>query len=160
LQAVFRQLLRATCDPPPADHGGQFGAGIVNVQRLLQAALPLQEQVDISFLSEMLESELELAPQLPAEDLTAVFDTVPAHVVQENLAVMAGTPELEAAPQLGRYEEELLFHILTNPELRAPFTGEMTAGEGELESGAPAIDLYAALQAVPGLSTGLRAQLA
>jgi len=38
--AVFKELLRATADPAPALPGDQYGAGIVNVRRLVEPPLP------------------------------------------------------------------------------------------------------------------------
>ena len=81
---------------------------------------------------------------------------MPQDRVEERLARASGVPVENLDAALDGYEEELMFHMVTNPELRETMAyGSPAAGSGEaLESAAPA-----ALTAVPGLSDSLRGRL-
>jgi hypothetical protein len=46
LQEVFRKLLKESCDDPPQGHNGQFGSGIINVHKLLEAPLSTEAEVN------------------------------------------------------------------------------------------------------------------
>ncbi len=154
---LFRQLLAESADKPPLDHGGQFGAGIVNVKRLLETPLPevggsspaLMENIDAGALSP------DGAAAVDA--VAAVFDTVPQFSVQERLTTITALPGQELDTALDGVEAELLFHLVTNPALREA----MSAGPRPAFA-AESMQSFAAspgLTDVAGLSATLRDRL-
>ena len=156
LNDVFRRVLKDSSDPPPLDDNGEFGAGIVNVKKLLDAALP----DPASFAAPALES-LEAIEAQPKEATvtgaaSSLFETVPRDRVEERLAQASGVPVENLDAALDGYEDELMFHMVTNPELRETMAyGSPAPGDGDaLESATPAT-----LAAVPGLSDSLRGRL-
>ncbi len=79
---------------------------------------------------------------------------------------MLQTPESELDENLAGVEDELLFHILTNPQLRSQFvdTGEMAEeAEGpvsfDIAAGGEAAGLNESFQALPGLSDRIKGRL-
>lgn len=157
LNEVFRRVLSDSSDAPPLDHNGEFGAGIVNVKKLLEADLPEPD----SFFTEALEESFETVEQSPAAatavgTVASVFETVPQQEVQKRLALVINVPAHKLDAALAGVEEELLFHMVTNPALRETIAHGLPAESAEesLESAAPAD-----LSAVPGLSNTLRGRL-
>ncbi len=150
LNEVFRRVLSDFSDAPPLDHHGQFGAGIVNVKKLLEADLP----DPASFAAEITESlETARLPSTAVDTVAGVFETVPAQDVEERMAVVVNVPADELNSTLAGVEDELLFHMVTNPELRQVMVAGAPAGGAEvgMESTAPED-----MSSVPGLSTTLR----
>lgn len=156
LNEVFRRVLRDASDDPPLGHNNEFGVGIVNVKKLLEAELP----DPASFAPSALES-LESLETLPAEATAvgaaaSIFESVPQEQLQERLAAASGVPAAELDAALDGYEEELLFHMVTNPALRETmlYGSTQTGGEDAFESATPA-----SLADMPGLSESLRGRL-
>jgi subtilisin family serine protease len=156
LNDVFRRLLKDASDPPPLDHNGEFGAGIVNVKKLLEAELPDPATFAAPALESLEPVELQPAEMTVSGAASLLFETVPHDKVEERLAQAAGVPTENLDAALDGYEEELMFHMVTNPELRDTMVyGSPTKGSDDaLESAAPAT-----LAAVPGLSDSLRGRL-
>lgn len=174
LQEVFRKVLTESCDPPPEDHHGQFGSGILNARSVLEAALPPEDEISQDILDGLLlAAGPEQAEEKGAGKIAVVFDTVSTDDVRARLSEMwEQLPEDELDTRLEGVEDELLFHIITNPGLRAAFVsveeappaiGDDSAVDGPLmDAGAEAISksLHEQLLAVPGLSDSLRQRIA
>jgi thermitase len=168
LNDVFRQVLKDSCDEPPSGHNGNFGRGIVNARRLLEAPLPPASDLRAE---PGLDGVAFGAVEQPAggeEGFFATLDSLPEPDVRRNLSAMMGKPESELDDDLAGLEDELLFHILTNPQLRSRFvaTDEMSEGaeDDAFAFGAPAGSDVAVLkdtfQAVPGLSDSVKGRIA
>jgi hypothetical protein len=121
LAAVFRKLLIESCDPPPAEHSGEFGKGIVNARRLLETPLPTREELRAGPSLLMAEAALAVAEPTPLAGVRAVaeaFDDVPRERLTADLALLLEVPEDELAAQLQGVGREVVFHALTTPEVR------------------------------------------
>ena len=156
LNEVFRRALSDSSDAPPLDHNGEFGAGIVNVKKLLEADLPEPDSFGTDALESLEAAELSPAEATAVGAVAGVFESVPQEQVQERLSMVAGVPAGEVDAALAGVEEELLFHMVTNPALRETIAyGSTAEGSGEgLESITPV-----GLSTVPGLSDTLRGRL-
>ena len=130
LATVFRWVLEKACDPPPANHGGEFGRGIVNACRTLTTPLPTLDELRTGTEAPLLEAFAESAPSpvvtSGVETVARAFPNVPRPVLEERLAPLF-QPALESANDLaGRTRgvgEELVFQIATSPELRRAILG-------------------------------------
>jgi hypothetical protein len=131
---VFREVLKAACDPPPEDHQGQFGAGIVNAARTLTAELPDEDELAARFLEPTFTRGLLEAEPPKSDYFSSIFDTQPPAEVRQRLAALLDIPEsdLEARLQVLN-REELAFYLITDPDLREFVTGWQVA-EAELSS--------------------------
>jgi len=171
LQEVFRKVLTESCDPPPEDHHGQFGSGIINGRSVLEAALPPEDEIS----QDTLDGSLAAGPEQEkgAGKIAVVFDTASTDDVRAGLSEMwEQLPEDELDTRLEGVEDELLFHIITNPGLRNAFVsveeapraiGDDFVLDGSLmDADAKAISksLHEQLLAVPGLSNSLRQRIA
>jgi thermitase len=165
LQEVFRKVLTKSCDPPPEDHHGQFGSGIINGRSVLEAALPPEDEIS----QDILDGSLAAGPEQEkgAGKIAVAFDTVSTDDVRAGLSEMwEQLPEDELDTRLEGMEDELLFHIMTNPGLRNAFVsveeappaiGDDFALDGPLmDADAKAISksLHEQLLAVPGSIAG------
>lgn len=141
LATVFRRVLEAACDPPPANHQGEFGRGIVNACRTLTTPLPELEELRATTEAPLLESIAESAPAPVVtsgfEVVARAFPNMPRPMLEERMAALF-PPTLEtAAPMAERVRgvgEEMVFQIATTPELREAILGRRPAG---LEMEAP-----------------------
>lgn len=167
LNEVFRKVLQDSCDPPPSDHNNNFGRGIVNARRLLEAPLPAAADLRAELGLDQVSFALVEQADGDEEGVVAALDSLPEPNVRQNLAAMLQTPESELDENLAGVEDELLFHILTNPQLRYQFvtTGEM-AEEAEdapvsfgSVAGSDAAKLNESFQALPGLSDNIKGRL-
>lgn len=127
---VFNRLLRENSDPMPTWEEGQFGAGILNVEKLLAAALPdllmppafeMQEYVTIDTggiptFEHLFEQSLR-KKRSGCEAATASLDTV----LTKQLATLLRTTEAALPTRLREVGQELAFHLATNPELYEQF---------------------------------------
>lgn len=163
LTAVFRKLLTESCDPPPAGHGGQFGQGIVNARRLLETPLPTLEELRSGPSLLMAEAALAVAEPTPIAGLRAVaeaFDGVPRERLNADLSLLLNVPEDELAAQLQGVGREVVFHALTNPEVREALLAREEEGEpGLLAAEAALPEARASLLGMP-LSERLRNRIA
>jgi thermitase len=114
LAAVFKELLLiAGVDTPPDWDRTQFGAGIVNAQKVLAAPLPATPPAGGV-------RALHASPA-PANDSTALLDYFPeADPTEVHLALLRllQTDERQLGTLLEQYGDELQFHIATNPAVR------------------------------------------
>ncbi|MCB0175649.1 MAG: S8 family serine peptidase [Anaerolineae bacterium] len=114
LAAVFKELLITVgVDTPAGWDSTRYGAGIVNAQKVLAAALP-----DTSPAGGV---QALHASAVPADDRTALLDYFPdIDPTQVHLALLRllNTNARQAGPLLDRYGDELQFHIATNPAVR------------------------------------------
>ncbi|MCB9434480.1 MAG: caspase family protein [Ardenticatenaceae bacterium] len=138
LYEVFRHQLQATASSAPFIASGNFGAGIVDAEALLNEPLP-----DPAALAAARDVCGEV---IAASSITNVFDTAPANEVRTTLGqALAIAPE-EIDAHLAGVEEELIFHILTNSTLRQLVTADLeTTGRGEMDT-PPAAALARSLQ--------------
>ena len=123
LYLVFRELLKASCDAPPENDRGQFGAGIVNAQQTVTAELPDEDELLARFVeAEMVESLPEAAPT-ETDYFSTIFDTLPKEEIHQRLAALLRVPDTNLTAHLKSVnQEELAFHLITNPELREYLT--------------------------------------
>jgi len=156
LQEVFRKVLRESCDPPPQGHAGLFGGGIINARRALDAPLPAVDEVVQDVFAAPLAAGFQMDASQSADRLTEVFDTVDAGAVRGRLCEMFGRSDAELNDSLAGVEDELIFHILTNPGVRQNF---LVADDTLLSDVAPAASsatLREQFLALPELSANLR----
>jgi serine protease len=116
LAAVFKDLLMAQgVTTPPGWKKDRHGAGILDVASLLSAALP-DTPPAIG-----LRVRAAAAPRRP-HDLDRILpyfpDTAPQHV-RRGLVRLLGTSEDQLPARLDELGDELVFHIATNPDVRA-----------------------------------------
>ncbi len=147
LNEVFRHMLRISADPPPAGHDGKWGGGIINARRLLETPLPPPS----TFATAGFESLT--VPTDPK--FNEVFTEVPADVLRGRLSATLGVSGEALDGRLDTVGPELLFHVVTNPTLRARYQQEISTMEG-ISTEATGQQLQAELLAVPGLSNRLR----
>lgn len=148
LNEVFRRVLKASCDPWPGDQSADFGAGIINVPRLLAEPLPDPESFAVEESGGL---EAAAGPPTATEAVADVFDGVPAPIVDNRLSAATGIPRAELDSQLAGVEYEVIFHLVTNPELREGMAAEL----GGLESAELPLEMAVA----PELSPTLRGRL-
>lgn len=134
LATVFRRVLETACDPPPTNHNGGFGRGIVNACRTLTTPLPALEELRATTEAPLLESFAESAPSPVVtsgfEVVARAFPNMPRPVLEERMASLF-QPAIESATDMvGRVRgvgEELVFQIATSPELRQVILGSRPA---------------------------------
>jgi subtilase family protein len=148
LATVFRWVLERACDPPPADHGGEFGKGIINACRTLTTPLPTLDELRTATEPHLLEIFADAAPSPVVtsgmEAVARAFPNVPRQVLEERLAPFFPQADpgnaAEMAGQLRGVGEELVFQIATSPELRrlilggAPSPSAAPSGEEVLDA--------------------------
>jgi serine protease len=128
--AVFKELLRATADPAPALSGDQYGAGVVNVRKLLEAPLPATAPA-----RGMRRASIVAVP--PRAGSFALL----AHVVPEasRAALQLVTRKLLASSEddlpvrLADVGEELAWHIAVDSELRDAVLRDVRASKGRVD---------------------------
>lgn len=117
LTEVFRHVLKSSCEQFQAPYVGGFGAGIVNARKVLEAPLPT-----LAALHDALPTPaITLKPTPVMQDripFTAVFDPLPAAVAQHQLATLFNLPTDQLHDRFAAVSDELLFHLVTTPELR------------------------------------------
>ena len=130
LATVFRWVLEKACDPPPANHGGEFGRGIVNACRTLTTPLPTLDELRTGTEAPLLEAFAESAPSpvvtSGVETVARAFPNVPRQVLEQRLAPLFQPAPESASDLAGRTRgvgEELVFQIATSPELRQAILG-------------------------------------
>ncbi|HMB52764.1 MAG TPA: S8/S53 family peptidase [Thermoanaerobaculia bacterium] len=148
LTTVFRRVLRDSCDPPPPNANGEFGAGIVNACRLLRTPLPTVEELRASDAHVVEAMAMGAAAPVAGGGLDAVAEALDRTTaeVRAPLAAMTSVEPARLPQELHGVGDELAFHILTNPELRsrmvAPDDDEIgAAGAASAEAMRAAIDV-------------------
>lgn len=116
LAAVFKDLLLADGVMRPSTwQNERHGAGILDAARLLSAALP-DTPPAIG-----LRVRAAAAPPRP-QDLDGILPYFPdaaPQQVRRGLARLLGSSESQLPARLDEFGDELIFHIATNPEVRA-----------------------------------------
>jgi thermitase len=113
LSTVFRHMIRSTVHTPPGWKTSQYGTGIIDVSKLLQAKLPAKSTV------------LAAAPAPKSiSNVSEIVGLFPEISTGKTKVVLAKTwkckpSELEA--ELAAYDHELRYMLVTNPDLRATF---------------------------------------
>ncbi|HMN28535.1 MAG TPA: S8 family serine peptidase [Caldilineaceae bacterium] len=124
LAAVFKELLLNTgVDTPAGWDRTQFGAGIVNAQKVLAAPLPDTPPAG--------GVRAQRASPAPADDSSALLDYFPdADPTAVHLALLRllQTDERQLAPLLAEHGDELQFHLATNPVVRDTIRQLASAG--------------------------------
>ncbi|MBT8402585.1 MAG: S8/S53 family peptidase [Gemmatimonadetes bacterium] len=130
LVPVFRHLLLSTVRTPLGWDTGRHGAGILDAKALLEAPLPHPSMVaplvaqgedgDPGPLPGGVSDALAgFFPEADAESISAATCHV-LRVPTDGSARSEGLPRSDAQPHLsGSLGREILFHVATNPELRA-----------------------------------------
>lgn len=114
LVAAFRTLLAsAAVRRPPGWDEDNFGSGIIDAQALLAAELPAPD--------ELIAAGAFAEPDDAAQRIAAVLGDVDAATVVEQIAATSGfTPQATRA-WLARNEDEIVYLLMTEPELRDTF---------------------------------------
>nr|MDJ0797649.1 subtilisin-like serine protease [Calothrix sp. MO_167.B12] len=125
------QMLQDCCDRFPTWKPNQFGAGIVNAEKLMAAPLPdnversvikpglaLQQYTPVE--SDGCETFLNLfESQLSGDEPEEVV--LPQALLNKHLAELLQTTEAELPQRLQEVEKELAFHFAVDPELYEQF---------------------------------------
>jgi len=154
---IFNEVLRTTCDPIPGAAPNQFGAGLVNAEKVLSAQLPdSMEHVVASPAFGLRQNPpinnggLETFGHLFEQSLSRGE----AGRLQRALAELLRTRPCEVASRLKEVGQELAFHLVTNPDLYDKFEVALSddselVGSGDLEQVRQILaakDISAALQ--------------
>ena len=155
---LFNRMLRETAEPVAAWDVGQFGAGLLNAQKLLAAPLPeaisspafeMEAHVEVDkggfgTFGHMFEATLLRVP-LAAEAAGLSADTR----LRKRLSDLLQVSQAELPQQLGQVGQELAFHLATDRELFDLF-------EETLSPNLPAMEAHIATQ---GAADEVRARL-
>jgi len=123
---LFNRMLRETAEPVPAWDAGQFGAGLVNAQKLVAAPLPeaipspafeMEAHVEVDkgglgTFAHMFEATLLRAP-IGAEAAGQSADTR----LKTRLSELLQIPQADLPLRLRQVGQELAFHLATDREL-------------------------------------------
>ncbi|MGY4859984.1 S8 family peptidase [Cryobacterium sp. AP23] len=112
VQAAFLRLLRSQSRVPPGWDAGMWGAGIVDAAAMLGAPLPTGAEVGGTGLA-------ETTPFARLSAIVRVDESEFRAAVSRRLGLSGA--DLNRA--LSRFEGELAFHLLTDPEFRAYLLG-------------------------------------
>ncbi|MEL6462290.1 MAG: S8/S53 family peptidase [Cyanobacteria bacterium J06621_15] len=123
---IFNQLLRETCDVPPNWKPSRYGAGIVNAEKLLDAALP--DNVNRSVIP----PAFALQQHTPVESgemetFAHMFELEDLDInsLNSNLAELLKTGETELPKKLKEVGQELAFCFAANGELYDKFAASL-----------------------------------
>lgn len=162
LTDVFRWVLGRSSDPFAVDVGDGYGVGIVNARRVLTTPLPSRADLHAALPISQPAVLAAPAPLRATEQIVTAFDALPAEQVRTRLANELEIPPDELDSRLDGVSDEMLFHLLTQPELRnelirpvAPSPAAMDTGTAATAPGAIRNTLLASNQ----LSTRLRDRL-
>ncbi|MEM7716048.1 MAG: S8 family serine peptidase [Cyanobacteria bacterium P01_A01_bin.68] len=124
---IFNQLLRETCDVPPNWKSWRYGAGIVNAERLLDAALP--DNVNRSVIPPAFALQQHTAVESgEIETFAYMFESEDLDInsLNSNLAELLKTNQTELPKKLKEVGQELAFCFATNGELYDKFAASLT----------------------------------
>ncbi len=153
LTDVFRHVLRVSCDGfAPGSASSGYGAGIVNARRALITPLPTAAGLRAA----RPRAAAALTAPTPVDTVADVFPDVPRAVLRQRLAALLQTPDDELDARLAGVEQELVFQIATDPQVRAQLGAPAQARGAESALAAPAAQ--ATLAGAP-LSERLRARV-
>jgi len=123
---IFNQLLRETCDVPPNWKPNRYGAGIVNAQKLLDAALP--DNVNQSVIPPAFALQQHTAVESgEMETFAHLFESEELDInsLNSNLAELLQTKETELPKKLKEVGQELAFCFAANGELYDKFAASL-----------------------------------
>ncbi|HRW10865.1 MAG TPA: S8 family serine peptidase, partial [Caldilineaceae bacterium] len=124
LTDVFRYVLGQSSDPFAGFVGNGFGSGIVNARRVLKTPLPTITELQRALPPRPKARAAAVAPS-PLATIAAAFPDVPEATLRERLATLMNVDESELEARLADVEDEVLFHLVTDPALRAQITGQL-----------------------------------
>ncbi len=139
LSQVFRYVLNASSDPFSEPVGNGFGAGIVNARRALLTPLP--SSADLQAVASAAPAALAApAPASPVDDIADAFPDIPEDALRIWLAAKLDVAPNELDQRIVGMEDELIFHIATNPALRAELAsrGRVAASGSPVAMATPA----------------------
>ena len=139
LSQVFRHVLSVSSDPFSEPVGNGFGAGIVNARRVLLTPLP--SSADLQAAASAASVALATpAPGSPVDDIADAFPDIPEDALRVWLAAKLDVAPQELDQRIVGMEDELIFHIATNPALRAELasSGRAAASGSPVAMAAPA----------------------
>jgi serine protease len=129
---IFKQVLQVSCDPFTGSGSGQFGAGLINAEKVL--ATPLPERVetlasstdlvenglhnggDIKIFHHLFEKDLLRGQKEEGENMV---DT--DVLLEKQLAEVLRLQENQLPGMIQEFGQELLYHFSTNPTLYKDF---------------------------------------
>jgi serine protease len=120
LASIFKELLltQGVTTPPGWDRKN-FGAGILDVRRLLEAPLPeTPHAAGMRVRASAAPARVDLV-----DEIATYFPGLPRPRVRVGLARFLGVTEAELRELLAEHGDEVLFHVATNPEVRARISG-------------------------------------
>ncbi len=127
IAAVFKEVLMSKGVTVPAGWDkSRHGAGILDVKKLLQAPLPATPPAAGMGLRAAAPA-LAAAPPGPLDEFLPYFPGKSRPQVRRGLVKFLKTTEADLPETLVRVGDELLFHVATNPEVRATIAGEAPA---------------------------------
>jgi serine protease len=156
LAAVFKELVMTQgVDVPLGWDRSRFGAGIVNAQKVLSAALP-----DTAPSRGIVTVRGVGVPSVRTklDEIAEYFPDTPREVVQANLSNLLNTTPAQLEDVLTRFGEELKLQVAMNPEVRGRVGGAATLGT--TTRGGPAEAVAASVAGRAMLSSGLRGRMA
>lgn len=124
LAGVFKEILINSVDTPPNWRRDLHGAGIVNAAKVLGAPLPATAPA--GGLNALHASPVPRA----ASDFDMLAELFPAQepvALQQALAELLGTDTRRLDTVLAELGDELLFHLATDPQLRASIAVQASA---------------------------------
>lgn len=147
IPALFNYMLIKSCNLPTGWDTNNFGAGIVDAEKLLATPLPdnineitppLLLNFEERFSSQA--DEMEILKQLFGENASEIllqqgtnnFDS--DILIEENLAKLLGSNKTDLPLRLKEVGQELAFNFATNPDLYNTFLDGMTQQETDGES--------------------------
>jgi serine protease len=147
IPALFNYMLIKSCNLPAGWDTNNFGAGIVDAEKLL--ATPLPDNINeitppmLLNLEERFSSqadEMEILKQLFGENASEIllqqgtnnFDS--DILIEENLAKLLGSNKTDLPLRLKEVGQELAFNFATNPDLYNTFLDGITQQETDGES--------------------------
>lgn len=120
LTDVFRYILGSSSDPFAGGVGTNFGAGIVNARRVLKAPLPTLAQLQTALPAVPRAAAM---PPSPLATIASVFPDIPIEELRTRLAIIMNVSDTELDAHLANVEDEVIFHLVTDPALRAQILG-------------------------------------
>ncbi|HTV03389.1 MAG TPA: S8 family serine peptidase [Luteitalea sp.] len=128
IAAVFKEvLMKNGVDTPPGWRSDKHGAGILNVEKLLKAPLPATPPAT----GLRVRAAAVPRPENDVDRFLPYYPDVEPARVRRGLVRLLKTTDAELPAVLAEVGDELLFHVATNPEVRA----RVLKGEGPKKRG-------------------------
>jgi serine protease len=115
IASVFKELVMKSASTPTGWNSDKHGAGILDAEKLLQTPLP-----DTPHAAGMgIHANAIPAPATDMDDIAAFFPGVSRARVRSGLARFLNATESQLRELLAEYGDEILFHVASNPLVRA-----------------------------------------